>query len=289
MKKILFALPGNETLGAALEKKHGYTPGLAELRNFPDGESYVRVYSDVRDCEVYLLCTFHHPDFVFLPLYFLARQVKEMGASKVILLSPYLAYLRQDMAFRPGECITSVHFAQLLSSCVDALVTIDPHLHRYSSLDEIYIIPSNVKSSTVHIADWISKNVGNPVIIGPDAESEQWVSDLAGKIAAPFLILAKNRKGDRLVDVSVPNLHKYMGQQVVLVDDIISTGRTMIETIRHVLEAGFSPPTCIAVHAVFSPGAYEELLGAGAGTIVTCNTILHASNQIDVSDLLLPL
>jgi ribose-phosphate pyrophosphokinase len=209
-----------------------------------------------------------------------------MKASKIILVVPYLAYMRQDKKFNPGEAVTSAYFAQLLSQWADELVTIDPHLHRKHSMDELYTIPCKVIHAAPAISAWIKQNIEKPVLIGPDAESTQWVSETAGTIDAPYIILEKNRLGDNKVEVSVPEVEAYKGFTPVLVDDIISTARTMIETVKHIRNAGMKPPVIIGVHAVFAGSAFKSLQDAGTSQIVTCNTINHMSSRIDVAALI---
>jgi ribose-phosphate pyrophosphokinase len=82
----------------------------------------------------------------------------------------------------------------------------------------------------------------------------------------------------------VPHVETYKDYTPVLVDDIISTARTMIETVNHLKSSGMKPAVCIGVHAVFANNAYQELIKAGASSIITCNTIQHESNRIDLSD-----
>lgn len=260
--------------------------GRSEIRQFPDGESYVRILSDVEDKKVVVVCTLHLPDAKLLPLYFLVETVKSLGAKEVCLIAPYLAYMRQDKVFHPGESVTSAYFAKLISGFADSLITIDPHLHRRSSLSEIYSIPTRVGHAADHISAWIKDNVHNPVLVGPDAESEQWVSEVAKNADAPYVVSTKIRHGDTNVEVSVPGMEQYKNNTPVLVDDIISTGRTMIENIDHLKNTGMLPPVCIGVHAVFAGNAYAELNASGVKEIVTCNTIPHESNRIDISDLL---
>jgi ribose-phosphate pyrophosphokinase len=286
MSTIYFSLPGNEELTNTLAKKEQAEIGKAELRYFPDKETYVRVLSDVKQKHVVLVCTLHQPDDKLLPLYFLSQTVKTLGARSVNLIAPYLAYMRQDKVFNEGEGVTSTYFAKLLSGFADSMITIDPHLHRRSSLAEIYSIPTKVAHAADHISAWIINNIDKPVLIGPDAESEQWVADVANKAGAHFTVLKKIRHGDNDVEVSVPQVDEYKTYTPVLVDDIISTGRTMIETINHLKKAGMKAPVCIGVHAVFAGNAYYDIQQAGAASIITCNTIPHLSNQIDISDLL---
>lgn len=287
MKNIFFALPGNEIITELLIKKKGAEKGIIEIRKFPDGETYVRIMSDVRNKEVFLVCTLHEPDAKILPLYFLSKTAKELGAKTICLIVPYLAYMRQDKAFNPGEAITSTYFAHLISGFVDTLITIDPHLHRIKSLDEIYAIPTKVRHAANHISAWIKNNIDNPILIGPDMESEQWVSEVAKNANSPYVVLNKIRYGDRKVHVSVPHVNEYKKCIPILLDDIISTGQTMIESIDHLKVIGMKPPVCVGVHAVFSGNSFQQMKNSGAGDIVTCNTITHKSNKIDISDLLI--
>lgn len=286
MKTILFALPGNEDLTGKLAQRLNAERGEAIIRQFPDGETYVRVLSEVAEKQVVLVCTLHHPDQKLLPLYFLSKTAKELGATGVSLIAPYLAYMRQDKRFNGGEGITSGYFATLISGFTDSLVTIDPHLHRRGSLSEIYHIPTQVVHAAGHISRWIKDNIKKPLLVGPDSESEQWVSAVARNAGAPFVILEKIRHGDKEVQVSLPQVESYTDYTPVLVDDIISTATTMIKTTSHLQQAGMQAPVCIGIHAVFAGNAYEEMIKAGAKEVVTTNSIPHQTNGIDISDLL---
>ncbi|WP_338359851.1 ribose-phosphate pyrophosphokinase [Yeosuana marina] len=286
MKTILFSLPGNEELTNLLAKKMNAEIGEATLRKFPDGESYTRILSDVKNKCVVLVCTLRDPDEKLLPLYFLGQTAKSLGAMCTCLVAPYLAYMRQDKIFNKGEGVTSSFFGKLISGFADSITTIDPHLHRISTLGEVYHIPNKVIHAADDISKWIKKNIENPVLIGPDSESEQWVSEVAKKAGVPFTVLQKIRHGDRNVEVSIPDVDKYKNATPVLVDDIISTAHTMIETVQHLKKAGMKPPICIGIHAVFSGNAYQDLLDSGVEKIVTCNTIPHPSNSIDLSDVI---
>lgn len=283
---VLFCLDDNTSLFTELARLLGWRRGELRVRHFPDGESYVRLLSEVRGRRVVLLCSLDHADNRFLPLLFTAQTARELGAESVGLVAPYLGYMRQDKRFHEGEAITSRHFASALSRLVDWVLTVDPHLHRYRCLDEIYTIPSTALHASPFIARWIKQAVKAPVLIGPDEESAQWVSRVASHIGAPFTVLEKTRHGDREVSVSVPEVERWQSHTPVLVDDIISTARTMIKTVGHLKRHFNRPPLCIGIHAVFADDAYRELQQAGAGRIATCNSIPHITNQIDLAPLL---
>ncbi|HPE31195.1 MAG TPA: ribose-phosphate pyrophosphokinase [Parvularculaceae bacterium] len=283
---IIIPMPGNEAMARALAAELNIAVGSLLVRRFPDGESYVRLETPVGRRRIILVCTLDRPDQKFLPLIFAAGAARELGASGVGLVAPYLAYMRQDRRFQSGEAVTSTHFAAALNPWVDWLVTVDPHLHRRTSLSEIYAIPSVVQHAAPAISGWIRDNVDNPVLVGPDSESEQWVAAVAKDAGAPFAVLEKVRKGDRDVEISAPQVEEWGGRTPVLVDDIISTARTMMETVGLLKNAGLPPPVCIGVHAVFADNAYQELRTAGAGRVITCNTIEHESNEIELGKLI---
>lgn len=285
-KPVFFAMPGNDEFARLLAARVGAEPGEMDIRQFPDGETYLRVRSDVEGRLAVVVSTLVQPDEKLAPLYFLGNNLKSLGAVHVCLAAPYLAYMRQDKAFRPGEAVTSEYFAGLICSFADSIATVDTHLHRRESLSEIYSIPNLNAAAAGEISEWVRNNVRDPVIVGPDSESEQWVSEVAQMAGAPFVVLEKTRRGDRDVSVSAIELDgPYRDRTPVLVDDIISTARTMIETVHRLRELDIAAPVCIGVHAIFAGDAYDELMGAGAARVVTCNTIPHPTNGIDVSGL----
>ena len=257
--------------------------GELTLHQFPDGESYVRIDTPVAQRQVILVCTLDRPNEKFLSLAFVAATAKQLGAAGVGLVAPYLGYMRQDKRFKDGEGITSAYFGKLLSGAVDWMVTVDPHLHRYNSLSEIYSVATQVVHAAPLLSQWIQTRIETPVLVGPDAESAQWVKAVATAANAPYVILEKTRHGDHDVQIRVPAVEQWRTHTPVLVDDIVSTGRTMIETMTHLKRAGLPPPVCAGVHAVMAGTAYADLLAAGAASVVTCNTITHASNDIDVT------
>ena len=286
MSLLVLPLPGNEALAARLATALDGDHGAADVRRFPDSETLVRVRVPVSGRSVVLAATLDRPDDKLLPLLFLAATVRDLGAARIGLVAPYLAYMRQDRRFHEGEGITSTYFARILSGAVDWLVTVDPHLHRRATLAEIYTIPGVAVRAAPAISAWIRTQVPRPLLVGPDSESAQWVAAVAQAAGAPAVVLEKVRRGDRDVEVSVPDVERWRDHTPVLVDDIISTARTMIETVGHLRRADLAPPVCVGVHAVFAGRAYDDLVAAGAARVVTCNTIPHVSNTIDLTELL---
>lgn len=283
---VLFRIPGNEGLATSLIKLLHAEDGEVVIKHFPDGETYVKVVTNVYQKEAIIVCSLHQPDDKILPLYFLAKTLKEFGASPVTLVAPYLAYMRQDKRFTDGECISSELFAKLLSSFIDKVITIDPHLHRRTSLDEIYSIHTSVLHVSPLLSNWIKENIQQPILIGQDSESGLWISKMAADANVPYIILEKIGKGDPDIKVVLTELEKYKQCTPVLVDDIIASANGMIESIGLLKKAGMKPPVCIGIHAVFAARAYDKLIKAGAEKVVTCNTIAHSSNAICIDELL---
>ena len=286
MKPMLLPLDASPELEGGLLRHTGFEAGKIERRQFPDGESYLRLLTPVEDRDVALLCSLDGPDAKTLALLFAADAARTQGARSVGLVAPYLAYMRQDKAFNPGEAVTSKTYSQLLSTHFDWLVTLDPHLHRYPSLHSIYSIPAIAASAVAPVAEWIRANVERPFLIGPDVESEQWVEAIAHLAEAPFTVFHKIRRGDRDVSIEGTRAPIPADASPVIVDDIASSARTMIEAVRLLRGSNVTPPVCIAVHALFAGDAFAKLLEATPAAVLSTNSVAHPSNAIDVSAVL---
>jgi ribose-phosphate pyrophosphokinase len=279
-----YAMPGNEHMAGVLAHLLGGRVAPLVVHRFPDHESLVRVESPLGESDAVIVCTMDDPDRKLAPLLFAAATLEDLGARRVGLVAPYLAYMRQDRRFAPGESISARYFAAILSSHFDWIVTVDPHLHRHRSLDEIFTIPTMVAQAAPAIANWIAAAVEKPLIVGPDEESRQWAEDVAARVGAPCVVLAKQRLGDRDVRVSAPDISRWHERMPVLIDDIISTGATLAANITCLRGSGLVPPICIGIHGLFAEHASVCLEEAGAGYIVTTNTVPGALAGIDISE-----
>ncbi len=282
MRLLIAPAPGSEPQAAMLA---GALPGARQLtvhsRRFPDAERYLRIEGEVDGDSVAVVAALRDPDPQALGLLFMADCLRELGAARVGLAAPYLPYMRQDRRFADGEAVTSRSFARFLGGCFDWIATVDPHLHRIRALSDLYRIPAAVATSAGPIARWIAQHVQSPLIVGPDEESRQWACAVAGIAGCPHLILAKRRLGDRRVEVSQPDSAALAGRTPVVIDDIISSAQTMCATVHHLTALG-TRPVCVGVHALMADEALDELLRAGAARVVTCNTLVHRTNAIDV-------
>ncbi|EGG99034.1 Ribose-phosphate pyrophosphokinase [gamma proteobacterium IMCC2047] len=281
---IIFALEPHPLFNSLCQKLTAVA-GRIDTRHFPDGETYLRVEASVADCDCIILANLSHPDGKFLPLVFLAATLRELGASSVGLIAPYLSYMRQDCRFIEGEAITSRIFAKQVSQQVDWLVTVDPHLHRYRSLNEIYDIPCCVVQGAAALADWL-KDQEKVFLVGPDAESEQWVSQIASHAGLEFVVGEKQRYGDRDVVVTLPDLSHLQAHTAMIIDDVISSGQTILSCVEALKEQGIKSIKCAAVHGIFANNIDDVLLQSGLVQLITTNTIPHRSNHVEIADLL---
>lgn len=263
------------------------TAGELSVRRFPDGESHLRIDTPVGGRRCIVLADLSRPDPKYLPLIFLAATLRELGAVSVGLLAPYLCYMRQDRRFVEGEALTSRLFAAELSRHFDWLVTVDPHLHRYHALEEIYSIPARVVQGAPAVVDWL-KGRANLFLVGPDAESEQWVSRIADASGHPWIVGSKERRGDRDVSVTLPPLGELGGRDAVIIDDVVSSGHTVLECLKALRARDVANVDCACVHGIFADGIDAMLRREGLRRLASTNTIPHASNGMDVSSLLLP-
>lgn len=206
-----------------------------------------------------------------------------LGAKHVTLVAPYLAYMRQDMAFHPGEVISQRIIGRFLADLFDAVITVDPHLHRVASLEEaVPVSRAVVLSGAPLLSDLIAQHQINPLLIGPDEESAQWVALAAARHGFDHAVCKKVRRGDHAVDVALPDL-AVAGRRVVLLDDVVSTGNTIAQTTRQLLAVGATSVDVAVTHALFAGDALPLMLDAGVQQVWSTDCILHPSNSISMA------
>ncbi len=283
----LHIYPGYEQPGFALAKLLGCDSSAIALHTFPDGESRIRVGAANNTALVYV--SLDHPNNKLINLIFAAQALRDMGAKRIVLICPYLCYMRQDKAFETGEAVSQQVIGALLPRFFDRIITVDPHLHRVSSLNDIFpTIEANSLSAAGPIAEAIRGEpaFADAVLVGPDSESEQWLGAVSGRTELDYILATKTRRGDRDVIVTLPNASCVQGRPAIIVDDIVSSGTTIRRCTNLLLEAGASRVEVLAVHALCSLDDVKLMKASGVSRLQSCNGVLHTTNTIDLMPLI---
>lgn len=254
-------------------------------KKFPDGESLVRLPLPLKK-NLIIYRSLDRPNDKIIELIMACDAARSKGVEHICLVTPYLAYMRQDIENQPGEAISQTIIGKLLSNYIDEIITVDPHLHRVSSLNQNYHLQSAISlSATQQIGEYIAEQFPGAIILGPDAESEQWVSAAAEIAGSDFVVANKVRRGDRDVEITLPQ-RDYKGQDVVLVDDIISTGGTFISIAKMLKQQGANIKACIVTHCLCSKEDEQKVIAAGIPSIISTDSVPHHSNDIVLTELL---
>lgn len=285
MVGMLLAFDDEARLAAALAGALGWPWALVERHSFPDGETRLRLPPRL-PARVVLLRGLQQPNAKIAELLLAAAGARELGAQSLTLVCPYLAYMRQDIEFTPGEVVSQRHLGRALATWFDAVVTVDPHLHRVATMAEV--VPGRrgvALTAAPLLGAWVAQHRPGALLLGPDEEARQWVTVAAAAHGLDHAVCIKQRHGDRDVDVALPELD-VAGRQVVIFDDVASTGRTLATAARGVLSAGAASVDVIVTHALFGGDALEHIHAAGVGQVWSSNTVPHASNVVSVVPLL---
>ncbi len=273
-------------LGDLIAKRLGIKNYNLFLNKFPDDEIYLRFECNLKNKVVVLLQSFYkNISDCIIEVIFAAKTAHELGAKKVILVAPYFPYLRQDKRFHKGEAVSQNIITDLIDRYFDGAYLIDPHLHRKKNLQQMFKIKAKNLTTINLIADYIKKNIPEPIIIGPDEESYKWARKVAHIINADSYILNKQRYDSYHVKVRMSRTNKNIGfrnKNIVIVDDIVSTGHTILETAKMLKKFRVKKVYCICVHGIFAGSALNKLKKAGVA-IISTNTVPNKKAKIDVS------
>lgn len=252
---------------------------------FPDGEVRIRLPEKLPD-KVLFYRSLDNPNDKLIELLFATETARSLGAKHITLVAPYLCYMRQDIAFTPGDAISQRIIGSFLSRLYDQVVTVDPHLHRIHSLDDVMSKSKNiVLSASELIGEYVSEHLTNAILIGPDEESEQWVAVAAKRAALEYHVATKQRFGDRKVELKFPEMN-IRGKTVVLMDDVISTGHTLSIAASSLKQKGAAYIYCIATHVLLSETDLDILLSNSVDAVVSTSSTNHSTNRISLSKLL---
>jgi ribose-phosphate pyrophosphokinase len=257
------------------------------LHRFPDGELSVAVGRAAATTILYV--PLDQPNDKLLAILFAAEALRRAGARRLVLAAPYLCYMRQDAAFHEGEAISQRVVGRLLAETVDRVITVDAHLHRTKTIEEVFPgIEAVDLSAMPAIADFLRAAGIGPatVVVGPDAESEPWVRDLAGRLALAHAVARKTRRGDRSVEIAFADPTLFKGRPALLVDDIVSSGGTLIACAKALTAAGATTIDAVITHALFAPELVGSLFEAGIRSIKSTDSVPHPTNAIALDGIL---
>jgi ribose-phosphate pyrophosphokinase len=283
--RFLLAFDDEAGMAGRLALAMGCDLHIIDRHAFPDGETRLRL-PPVLPAQVVVLRGLKQPNAKLTELMLAAAGARELGAEHLTLVSPYLAYMRQDMAFTPGEVVSQRHLGRALASWFDAVITVDPHLHRVATMDEV--VPGRrglALSAAPLLGAFVAAQLPGAMLLGPDAESAQWVQRAPQAHGLDHAVCHKQRHGDRDVDVALPSVD-VGGRAVVLFDDVASTGRTLHMAARGALAAGAASVDVAVTHALFIGDAMATLREAGVRHVWSSDCIAHESNAVSVVHLL---
>lgn len=260
---------------------------VAEHR-FPDGEIKLTLPSRLPE-SVVVLRGLHQPNERLVQLLLTAKTARRLGAKRLVLVSPYLAYMRQDIEFQPGEAISQRIVAGFLGELFERVVTIDPHLHRIASLDEVMSGSRGIALTAAPLlGEWIAAQWSSqprPLLVGPDEEALQWVRAAGASTGLQGFICRKTRHGDRDVDIELPDAD-IAGRAIVLIDDVASTGHTLVQAAQALQARGVASIDVAVVHALFGGDALARLAAVGISRVWSTDAVPHSSNVVTVAPLL---
>ncbi|MEY9129431.1 ribose-phosphate pyrophosphokinase [Bradyrhizobium diazoefficiens] len=288
MSMIAFqTLPFGTEAAKRLAARLGLACDEMTLHRFPDGELRVTV-APAADTTI-LYAALDQPNDKLIALLFAAEALRRGGAKRLVLVAPYLCYMRQDIAFHAGEAISQRAMGTLLATIVDRVVTVDAHLHRTPDIAAVFPgIEAENLSAMPAIANALVAAGIDPatVVIGPDAESEPWVRDLAGRLDLQHTVARKLRRGDRSVEIDFADAALLAGRPALMVDDIVSSGTTLMIAAKTLRAMGASAVDSIVTHALFPPAMSAAFADAGIRSIRSSDSVPHPTNAIALDEIL---
>lgn len=259
---------------------------IAELHRFPDGESLVRLPASVDRAIVYR--SLDRPNDKLVELALAASVLRRHGASELCLVVPYMAYMRQDSVFRKGEPVSQTVVGEWLGTLFDRFVCVEPHLHRTHTLDAVFGgRPAVALSGAAAIVRRLSDDAvsDDTVIVGPDEEAEPLVEAVARPLGLSWTVGRKVRRGDRDVTVELPDDADLSGRSAVIVDDVISSGMTILSCLEAARLRGAARFRVFGVHALHAPEVTDRFAGMGV-EILSCDGVPHPTNALPLAGMI---
>ncbi|MEA3255024.1 MAG: ribose-phosphate diphosphokinase [Candidatus Altiarchaeota archaeon] len=279
---IIFSGSSSINLGKKVADNIKADVGDIRIEKFPDGEIYVRILSDVKgkDCVV-VQSTVCNDDLVELIL--LLDLLRDLGASEVHAVVPYLGYARQDKRFMEGEALSAKTVLKVLWGFSDSLTTINCHLRRMGGEFIFHDVKVMNLDAFPRLAGYFRDKLGEPLVIAPDEGSLECARNAAEVIGCGFDFLEKERLSGEEVRIGVKKLN-VRGRDIVILDDMISTGGTVIEAAKFLYTQGARSVNVGCVHGVFSQGV--EKVRSSVDSLVCTDTIEGGVSRVSVAGLI---
>src|SRR5215217_1480337 len=257
-------------LGGKIAEKLGVEPIDAGLKTFPDGEVYCRYQESIRGADIFIvqsICGSEREGLTvndaLVELMLMIHAAKHASAHRIIAVTPWYGYSRQDKKSAPREPISARLVAEALEVAgIDRLVTMDLHAGQTQGFF----------SKTVDHMTAMLREEEDLVIIAPDAGRVKLVRNFARKVGAPYALLEKERPAQGVAEIGkvIGDVH---GKCAVIVDDIIGTGGTLVAAAQTVLDEGAEKVYAVATHGLFSGDAFETLAASPLAGIVVTDTV----------------
>lgn len=286
-KPVVLGGSRNPRLAGKIAQLIGGELGEIEVSRFPDGELYIRLKSSVEGRPViYVNSLCRDPNESIVETLYTLDLIGDLGAEEIHAVIPYMAYARQDSRFKPGEAISIKSLAKLFKTFkVDYIYTVDMHLHRIEDPSSIFGSSFKNVTGVRELAKYVKNNhnMENLVVIGPDEESEQWAEIMSEELGGlEYFVLEKVRLGPDTVEVEARGVD-VRGKNVVVVDDIISTGGTILKCVENLRKLGAGKVIVTCVHPVLVAGAYEKLSKLNLEDLVGTDTIPSRISKVSVA------
>jgi ribose-phosphate pyrophosphokinase len=278
--------PASKQLGEKVAELLGIEAVPLVSKNYPDGESYVRLEGTVQNDEVTIVQTTSPPqDTRLIQLALIADAAKRHGATKVTAVIPYLAYARQDRVFLPGEAISIEAVARMLKAAgVDCLITVN--VHQAKVLDK-FPFPAKTISAIPLLAEYfMKKDFERAFALAPD-EGASWLAEEASMILdgeCGFLEKHRDRyTGQVTMKKKVFNVH---GKTVIIFDDLISTGGTIVSAAKIMKELDTDKVYAACVHPLLVGDAEKRIIEAGVEEIIGTDSVPSHVSKVSLAPLI---
>jgi ribose-phosphate pyrophosphokinase len=249
----------------------------ATFKRFPDSEFYVRLLGSVAGEDVVIVQT-AYPDEKIIELFLMQDAVRDAGAKKITVVVPYFGYSRQDKKFEEGEAISARAIAEHISVHADSVITVDPHKEH---ILRFFTVPAFSCSAVTSLARYL-KEKRIDFVLAPDKGAKERAKEAAAFIDCEYDYLEKTRIDGTTTVVTPKNLDAH-GRRVAIIDDIISTGGTMANSIRELKKQGAKEVAVACTHGLFIGQAKEKLLAAGCDEIISTDTIENEFSKVSVA------